>query len=545
MIPALLVLVGCAAPVAPGEPPEAPTAEPTATDARFDGLTPLELLARLSLDLRGVRPTVDEIARVEADPAALDAIVDELLRDPRFEDRVLALYREVFLTRTEFLAIGDDTAFYAQLADRQAFFDSVGDEPVRLMAHLATEDLPYDLAVTGDFTLIDEHLAQLYPTDRPADAVGWVPARYTDGRPAAGVLATNGLWLRYPSMDSNMQRKRANVTSKLFMCRDFLASVVPFDNEVDLLDEGALADAIRTQPGCTACHDTLEPIASYFWGFDYAYEEGFYTVDALTYHPDRERRWMDETGVAPAWYGEPATGLGELGSQLVRDEGFDPCAVEHVWRHLLRRAPTPEDRAAMDRHVAAFRGGGRTIRAIWGSVVDDERYRGVEDDGVTGVTRKIATPDLLRSAVRDLTGFDWTVEGVTLLDHEADGLATLAGGVDGLTVTVPASAPNTTMLLVQSRLASGAADFAVAREAALPPEERRLLRDADLAGRPDGAAIASLLLEILTLRVEPTGPEVASLLALWDEVYALEPDPSVAWAAVVAAILRDPLFVTY
>ena len=47
-------------------------------------------------------------------------------------------------------------------------------------------------------------------------------ARYQDGRPAAGVLATNGLWWRYRSTASNANRKRANQASRILLCQDYL-----------------------------------------------------------------------------------------------------------------------------------------------------------------------------------------------------------------------------------------------------------------------------------------------------------------------------------
>jgi hypothetical protein len=44
---------------------------------------------------------------------------------------------------------------------------------------------------------------------------------YADGRPAAGVLSTNGLWWRYPSTASNGNRKRADTPSRIFLCHDY------------------------------------------------------------------------------------------------------------------------------------------------------------------------------------------------------------------------------------------------------------------------------------------------------------------------------------
>jgi hypothetical protein len=518
--------------------------EPADPPAEAFALSPAEQLVRLSVDLRGVRPTREELDRVERNPEAIDALVDEFLADPRFGDRAVALYREVLLTKLEDVQLLDDAAGEVLVPDPRALATSAGDEPARLLAHLAVNDLPYDLAVTADFTVVDDVLAPYWPTDRAADASGWTVARYTDGRPPAGVLATNGLWWRYPSTASNLQRKRGNVASRLFTCRDFLKTVVPFDNTVDLLDEEALADAIRTQDSCRACHDELEPLSAYFWGFDFEWADGFYLSEAVRYHPERERSWVDEAGVAPGFGGRRGDTLPDLGRQLLADDRFETCAVSHVWTHLLRREPGD---VPLDRHVQAFEDGGRTVKAIVRSVVRDPRYRGAGPDGVA---RKVLTPDTLRSVVLDLTGFDWTIDGLVLLDSEEDGgLATLAGGIDGRTVTAPATEPNTTTSLVQDHLATGAAAFAVRRESKLPRDERRLFRViSDLGDAVNDEAVREQLVglstDVLSRRPATDDPEVESLLGLYRELEALS-DPQTAWVGVLSALLRDVALVTY
>ncbi|MFN7144079.1 MAG: DUF1549 domain-containing protein, partial [Myxococcota bacterium] len=69
-----------------------------------EALVPLDdtrLLRRLSLDLRGVPPTLEEIAQVEADPAALDTLRDAFLLDPRLEDRLVSFWAERYRTRID------------------------------------------------------------------------------------------------------------------------------------------------------------------------------------------------------------------------------------------------------------------------------------------------------------------------------------------------------------------------------------------------------------------------------------------------------------
>ena len=72
------------------------------------------LLRRMSLDLRGVLPTVEELDRVEADPDALGELRDAYLADPRFEERLVDLLAERWLTRVDEFLIGHNE--YPELA---------------------------------------------------------------------------------------------------------------------------------------------------------------------------------------------------------------------------------------------------------------------------------------------------------------------------------------------------------------------------------------------------------------------------------------------
>ena len=125
------------------------------------------------------------------------------------------------------------------------FERSVGEEPLRLMAHVAVNDLPWTEIVTADYTLANEMLLDLWPLqERETGQSGWRTATWTDGRPAAGVLATNGLWWRYITNRSNMNRARAAAISRLLLCEDMLARPISFaGSDVDLSD---LETAIST-----------------------------------------------------------------------------------------------------------------------------------------------------------------------------------------------------------------------------------------------------------------------------------------------------------
>lgn len=502
-------------------------------------MTAVEALVRTSLDLRGVRPTAEEVAAVEADPAALEALVDGFFDDPRFEGRVRDLWAEVYLTRTPPLYVS--AASYG-LEDQAAFAAAVGEEPLRVLAEVAANDLPWTDLVTADWTMADATLAAIWPLEREAGE-GWTRARYTDGRPAAGVLATNALWWRYGSTGSNANRKRANAVSRIFLCQDYLVRPIEFDRNVNLLDEAAVADAIATNPACVNCHASLDPLASYLFGF-WWYDPSN-VLEVSRYFPERERRWADYTGVAPSYYGELGYTLADLGRQIAGDARFPSCAVEQAWTLLLREAPGLEEDDAVLGHRDAFIAGGLTARALLGSIVRDPRYRAGATDTAGYVPRKMATPELLASAVEDLTGYRWTYAGYDLMGTDQVGYRTLAGGLDGYEVTAAATTPNATLALVQERLAEAAAWYAV------HDEPTRLFGEVDFSETPATGRAAmvrqlqALHLRIFGRRIAADGEEVAANLELWEALHAVERDGRAAWAGVLSALLRDPDFLLY
>lgn len=519
---------------------------PSAGPSDIPEMSATELLTRLSLDLRGVRPSVEEIQQVAADPGAVDVLLDEYLADPRFGMRMADLWSEVYLTRAD--------AFYIEpseygIDDRPGFIDSVGNEPLRILARIADEDLPWTELVVGDWTMADELLAAAWPLDYPAGGTGWKVAHYTDGRPAAGILSTNGLWWRYTSTDSNANRGRANQVSRILVCNDYLTHPIDFERNVDLLDEAAVLDAITDNPGCVACHDSLDPLASYLYGFWTYVPDSF--VDASRYHPEREQLWRSTTGVPPAWYGQPGNSLADLGRQIASDPRLPECAVEQAFELLLRRDVTLADTDRLVEHRQAFLDGGLTVRSLVRSIVSDPLYRAGATDAAGAVPRKLVTPDLLADEVEALTGFRWTYGGYDMLGNDIVGVRTLAGGADGATVAATATRPNATLVLVQERLAMAAAIHAVVTELDQAPGQRRLFTLVDFTETPDSdaatvaAQIQRLHLAVLGEQVAPDGEEVMALMDLMHGLLEVEDSVPAAWAGVLSALLRDPDFVLY
>ncbi|MBX2803030.1 MAG: hypothetical protein KTR31_35430 [Myxococcales bacterium] len=500
-----------------------------------------QLLSRMSLDLRGVRPTQQEIEDLEV--RELSSYLEEYLDDPALEDRMEDLFAETYRTRTDAGTVFVNS-FGLDLGEQARLQRDAGTEPLRLVARVAASDLPIHEIVQADWSMANRVLGEVLDVDYPQGERGWHEVRYADGRPAAGVLSSTGLWWRYPSNGANANRQRANAISRILLCDDYLDREVDFDRSEGALDDDFEART-QTDPSCASCHSTLDPIASYLYGFTWY----VFGADEVTrYHPSRERGWVDATGVEPGYYGEPGSTLRDLGRQIASDPRFEACLVTQLSDGLLGR---DIDDGELMRHRNALRLGGQTMRPVLRSVVQSAAYTSAVDDGIASGAQpaKLASPAILASQVEALTGYVWESGGVELLTSDLLGYLTLAGGADGFTVTERAHEPTPTILLVQERLAEAAAEHAV-RATLEQPGSVPWLDALDEAWRPDtDADRMEEALSTATLRAlgrAATQAELADLMDLWEELYALQGDsPVLAWTGTLSVLLRDPDFLLY
>ncbi len=509
----------------------------------------MRLARRISLDLRGVTPTLDELDR--ATDGELDTLVSEWLVDSRHEAHLADVFAEAWALRADELRVGP-TEFGFEDGDLPWFTRALEDEPARLMARVATDDRPWSDVVRANTTLANAELAALVPLEflDPTDPAEWKEARYTDGRPALGILATSGLWARFATTRFNYNRTRAATISRELLCTDLLERPVSFVAITDPAPD-ALEAATRTVPSCVACHAGLDPLASSLFGFwPYDDKDG---PELLTYHPEREPLGAALLEAEPAWFGTPIAGVEQLGALIAADPRFTACTVHRAARWLWQREPEPADLPVLARLEGEFVSGGERYATLVTALLDSEEYRAGDylaeaTDVAVGQTLHSMSAPMLASFVEELTGFRWEWEGWQQLDADVSGYRVLAGGVDGATVRRPALDPSVSRTLVIKRLSQAAAETVVLHDLATTAVERRLVGRsvADMAMPPDDAALA---VEIGTVhrRVLGTAPDserLDALLGLYGEAWALG-GAEAAWRTVVAALLRDPEAWTY
>lgn len=550
--------------------PEAPVPAPLATQASDADLVALpapRLLRRMSLDLRGILPSTEELDAVEADPSQLKVLRDAYLEDSHFEPRMVAMLAETWHTRvdTYLISFWEYPQLQPDPFNEFPFEQSIGEEPLRLMAHIAAEDDPWTGIVTADYTMANEMLANIWPMTREAGE-GWQPSHYTDGRPAAGVLSTDGLWWRYYSSFSNLNRSRVALIARMLLCEDFLSRPVSLSSSLITLTEestepvdtgkmssggGGIEDEIRSNPACLSCHAAVDPMAASLFGFWSMVE---YNIDEVDYyHPERERLGPLFLDTEPAYYGVPISGLAELGQRISQDPRFERCAAKSMAEMYWHRPSNTEDfdrieglkntlitaemrpkaliRAITD--TAVYQAGGLSAQASE-TVVEQEN------------THRMFTTPLLESVLSDLTNLSWVYQGFDQFQNDTFGFRILGGGVDGAYVLRPQTVPGLTWALVVQRVAEGAADRAVAQQ--LQGEgERRLFGEGFSATTASTDAAFGAELDRLYWRLYGERPESdwhSQIIALYDAVESSEGGAE-AWKSVLTAMFRDPLFTWY
>lgn len=519
---------------------QADTAEPPSDTPEDTQLSATRLLRRMSLDLRGVLPTAVELEQVQGDPSQLETLRDDFLSDPRLEDRLVHMLAQRWHTRIDDFLV--DITEYASLAAdpdlEYAVERAIGEEPLRLIARIAVQDRPWSDVVQASHTMADPQLASIWPLTDPGE--GWGEATYTDGRPAAGVLATNGLWWRYFSTRSNLNRARVAALTRLLVCEDYAARTITFSEDETLASSGDLEAAIRTSPYCLGCHSAIDPIAATLMGF---WPANPYQVDEIdTYHPEREALAERLLGVTPAWYGDPVYGLGELGAHIAADPRFKPCAVETFTELMWRRESTLSDFDALSALTHDFEAGGATVRPLLAAITQTDTYRAGpgHSDG-----RRLLTPAQLSSAVADLSGFTWTFAGYDQMDNDTIGYRNLAGGVDGVAITRAQDTPSLTWALTVQRLSEAAAAYAVAGDL-VHGDGPGLLSSVNLSTTATEPAFTEQVHALHLRLFGETASEAWTerIAGLWSAVAATE-GPQAAWTALLSAMIRDPEFGSY
>jgi hypothetical protein len=350
----------------------------------FDGVVMIDdrrLLRRVTLSLGARLPTPAELASVQAGGlAALAPILDALMKDDAFYERLAEGFNDIFLTRgygmaEDALSYEDyaetrrwtqkvDLSHITDKAERQKVINKLaGDyaeallrEPLELIKHLVRNERPFTELVTADYIMMSPASARGYGLydelrerfNNPEDPFEFIPVRLKALKPRkgkdhqesvsgyyahAGLLSTFQYLRRYPTTETNRNRLRARMYYEHFLGIDVLELAARVSDAAAVSAKYEVPTMQAAE--CVICHKTLDPVAGLF--------QSYYSMESRfgVYGPRKEGWFQDMFG--PGLEGEnlPADerwrALPWLGERTAKDPRFATTMVEHVWYILTGR----------------------------------------------------------------------------------------------------------------------------------------------------------------------------------------------------------------
>ncbi|MFO0553243.1 MAG: hypothetical protein U0271_32960 [Polyangiaceae bacterium] len=355
------------------------------TEARFlaglQMMGPADTFRKAALTLGARLPTAEEQAAIETGGwPAVDALMDNLLKEKPFYERLKDRYNDLMLTDFylnggNFNVISDDGFYNPQWYDDLNLDDpalikkygaqdgndlhdklqswtreAVARGTLELIAYVVRNDMDFRQIATMDSMVVNPFSARAYNMtdvvfDNDADPTEFKQGRlggYDSDFPHAGIM-TDPIWLsRHPTTDTNRNRHRAREVLYLLLGNDILkAAERPLDvTKVDRAQNPTVNDV-----NCAVCHTAVDPMAAGFRNFQ-RFDGG---IDSqFAYQPDSP--WFDEmwlpgfrgTPMPPAFYPRASVWMGE---QIANDSGFAFAAVFMAYRTIVGNEPlqAPKD----------------------------------------------------------------------------------------------------------------------------------------------------------------------------------------------------------
>lgn len=498
-------------------------------------LDALQTLRKASIALLGRLPTPAEVdAVVTGGEAALPTLLQEMMKEDAFYERLKEIFNDLFLTdrylgyssyaanllnKTQFPQAGDAWFNTLPSADQTKVNKAIAREPLELVAYIVRNDRPFTEVVTADYTVMNTLSQKIYNgkfVGTPSSGEGdFQPAKIEslgDGTVAHAGVLTSPVWLnRFPTTPTNVNRHRARMVFKFFLATDILRVA---ERPLDPTAAGAVQNPTLNDQSCSVCHRMIDPIAGAFQKYD--------DNDQEKYEPTNT--WKDT--MVPTGFGseemdklEPAP-LHWLGERIVKDPRFSLAAVYTVYSALTGHEPldypADPDSPTLKQELTAWSAQDALFRRIADTFVEEgfnlkvvvrevvlspyfraknaaagvTKERQVELSGVG--TGRFVIPEVLGRKIRAVTGLPWGKGvGYYKTDYLSSDYEILYGGIDSEDVTKRLNAPNGVMANVGWRMANEVACQTTAWDLSLDdPSKRFLFPYVEVGETPDTAADA-------------------------------------------------------
>jgi hypothetical protein len=505
-------------------PVECADDDPAALLAQVERQDAAGTVRKAAMNLLGRLPSLDELelARNQGD-AALDGLLDAMMTEDAFYDRLAELFNDVMLTdrgleyrgrglnelsREEFPAADDFLGLAYGDAEREAANKAIAREPLNLIHYVVRNGRPFSEALTADYTVVNPFSAQVYGVqgisfanatdENELHPVQIVTATGTTV-PHAGVLSSSAWLNRHPTSPTNRNRHRARRIFKQWLATDILRIA---ERPIDPTQVATVDNPTRDHPMCVVCHRVIDPVAGGFRGFnDYDYERFDALEAASGWHSDM---WPAGFGGATMPSEEYSRALPWLAKQVVNDPRFPVAVVRLVFQGLMGREPLPypqdvDDAEFPDRFSAwaaqetflrqvasSFQLANQDLKRVVKEIVKSIYFRAMRPPDDWYVTRpglvdglgggEMLTPEMLSRRIAAATGVHWRVWWDWERHHDLlrEDYLILYGGIDSDSVVDRIRVPSPVTVRVADRMANEVACRATAWDFTKPQNERFL-----------------------------------------------------------------------
>jgi hypothetical protein len=337
-------------------------------------LTAYAKATRLSFFLWNTTPNDDLLTAAEKGeldtPAGFARQADIMLASPRLESGMRAFFSDM-LGLDDFDNVEKDSIIYP--AYSLAVANDAKEQTLRTITDLliARHGDYRDLFTTKD-TFMSGPLGRVYrvPVTRPDG--GWMPYRFAEDDPHAGILTLVSFDAQYAHPGRSSPTLRGRAIREALLCQKVPDPPGDVDfskfNDPDSPNKTARQrlEAHRTNEVCAGCHKVTDPIGLALEHFDGAGQvrdaENGVTIDASG----------DLDGVPYA----DAAGLG----RAMRDNPAVPaCIVQRQLSYALGRVVGPEDRPVVDYLSKQFAGDGYRLPGLMRNIVLSKAFLAVSE----------------------------------------------------------------------------------------------------------------------------------------------------------------------
>lgn len=470
--------------------------------------TGYEQLHRIVSTLGSRVPTQSEINLVAtandqaAIDAALDPIMDGLMNEAAFYTRVAETYNDLLLTDKEADDRGDITNNFDldAFANRDYYDDNFSGgtrddlremanygfakAPLALIEYVIANNRPFTEVLTADYLMVNPYSAVIYGVDagdanfpfssdnnqnnhdrddfRPVSTI-MQTAGDQQQLPNAGIVGTHAFLARYPSTNTNVNRKRARFVFDYFLGIDIEGLAAR-----DGLDLDNVIGSVPTyeDPQCTVCHDVMDPIAGLFTKRD---NGGEYDLNNSYRHNQTTNGvprmvpagyTLDPADVLPT--SEENQPLKWMVLQLAADDRFADKTVRTVLKGLTGIvSTTPATTTFVNDTKSAFIASNFDFKSLVKDIVLSDYFRGrnlaitespanYADVG----SGRLITPEELDRRIRAVAGGNYDWRGPNSNSGLGGRHYMLYGGIDSDEVIARTTEPTSLMDGIQERIAN-------------------------------------------------------------------------------------------